>query len=156
MMKETIFVKYNRTRKEEFQIRTSIIEEEGKRWVEKTALTAAASSHIQSLKEKKEQLKQCYQNIEAADVTVSADGRTARFPFIKGETLAEILGRQIKNGQAPVCELNAAMDKVFSVSDGPDAELFCNSWIYRSIWRAAGRIPVCRRFLSGYQFRRYF
>ena len=66
-MKETIFVKYNRTRKEEFQIRTSIIEEEGKRWVEKTALTAAASSHIQSLKEKKEQLKQCYQNIEAAD-----------------------------------------------------------------------------------------
>jgi len=35
MMKETIFVKYNRTRKEEFQIRTSIIEEEGKRWGEK-------------------------------------------------------------------------------------------------------------------------
>ena len=123
-MKETIFVKYNRTRKEEFQIRTSIIEEEGKRWVEKTALTAAASSHIQSLKEKKEQLKQCYQNIEAADVTVSADGRTARFPFIKGETLAEILGRQIKNGQAPVCELNAAMDKVFSVSDGQMQSFF--------------------------------
>ena len=75
-MKETIFVKYNRTRREEFQIRTSIIEEAGQKWVEKTALTKAAVSHIQSLQEKKEQLKHCYQNIEAADVTVSADGRT--------------------------------------------------------------------------------
>lgn len=117
-MKETIFVKYNRTRKEEFQIRTSIIEESGKKWVEKTALTEVASGHIQSLKEKKEQLKQCYRNLEAADVTVSPDGRTARFPFIKGETLAEILGRQIKNGQAPVQAVSETMERVFSVTDG--------------------------------------
>ncbi len=117
-MKETIFVKYNRTRREEFQIRTSIIEEAGQRWVEKTALTKAAVSHIQSLKEKKEQLKHCYQNIEAADVTVSEDGRTARFPFIKGETLAEILGKQIQNGQAPVQAVRETMERVFSVTDG--------------------------------------
>ena len=117
-MKETIFVKYNRTRREEFQIRTSIIEEAGQKWVEKTALTKAAVSHIQSLQEKKEQLKHCYQNIEAADVTVSADGRTARFPFIQGETLAEILGRQIQNGQAPVQAVKETMERVFAVTDG--------------------------------------
>ena len=86
--------------------------------MEKTALTKAAVSHIQSLQEKKEQLKHCYQNIEAADVTVSADGRTARFPFIQGETLAEILGRQIQNGQAPVQAVKETMERVFSVTDG--------------------------------------
>ena len=32
-MKQTLFVKYNRTRKPEYQIRTSIVEEDGVRYV---------------------------------------------------------------------------------------------------------------------------
>ena len=35
---DTIFAKYNRTRKPQFQIRTRILEENGKRYVEKACL----------------------------------------------------------------------------------------------------------------------
>ena len=42
--------------KEDFQIRTAILEENGKRYVEKTALTAAAEAHIRSMREKYEKL----------------------------------------------------------------------------------------------------
>ncbi len=33
-MKKTKYIKYNRTRREEFQIRTCIVEEDGKQYVE--------------------------------------------------------------------------------------------------------------------------
>ena len=51
-MKKTKYIKYNRTRREEFQIRTCIVEEDGKQYVEKTALNEQAVSHIRSIKEK--------------------------------------------------------------------------------------------------------
>lgn len=114
-MKETIFIKYNRTRKEDFQIRTSIVEEDGARWVEKTALTDKASEHIRLMKEKKQQLKDCYRNISAVDVEISGDNATAKFPFVQGETLGEILGRQIQNGTAPAAAILETMNRIFAV-----------------------------------------
>ena len=53
---KTVFAKYNSTRKEEFQIRTAILEENGKRYVEKTPLTEKAAGHISSMSEKYEKL----------------------------------------------------------------------------------------------------
>jgi len=43
-MKKINFVKYNKTRREAFQIRTSLVEEEGCPFVEKTALRRKAKS----------------------------------------------------------------------------------------------------------------
>ena len=40
-MADVIYIKYNRTRKEEFQIKTEILREDGALWVEKSALTEA-------------------------------------------------------------------------------------------------------------------
>ena len=61
-MKETIYVKYNRTRKPLFQIRTSIIEENGKLWVEKTALIPDAKAHLCSLSKKQTALERHFTN----------------------------------------------------------------------------------------------
>ncbi len=55
-MKRTLFVKYNRTRKPEFQIRTRILEENGVRYVEKIALCREGESHIRSFAGKRERL----------------------------------------------------------------------------------------------------
>ena len=117
-MKETIYVKYNRTRKEAFQIRTSIIEEDGTRYVEKTALTPAAESHIRSLKEKKETLFRYFVNVKPAEVWISEDGLRARFPFIQGETLAESIGREIQNGKAPEDRIRTVLEKILFVPEG--------------------------------------
>lgn len=50
--RQTVFAKYNRTRREEFAIRTTIVEEDGRRFVEKTALNPAGSWHILSFEKK--------------------------------------------------------------------------------------------------------
>lgn len=47
-MAETIYVKYNRTRREPFQIKTAILSEDGKRAVDKTALSPEGEAHIRS------------------------------------------------------------------------------------------------------------
>ncbi len=44
-MAELIFVKYNRTRREKFQIKTQIMEEAGVRFAEKTARAKRESPH---------------------------------------------------------------------------------------------------------------
>ncbi len=117
-MKETIYVKYNRTRKAAFQIRTSIIEENGNLWVEKTALTPEAKEHLCSLGEKQKILERQYSNVKPVWTELSEDGWTARFPFVQGETLAEILGRKICSGATPVEEICAAMERLFAVPEG--------------------------------------
>lgn len=110
---KAVFAKYNRTRKEDFQIRTAILEENGKRYVEKTALTAAAESHIQSMSEKYEKLTSVNPAVKVLEPHYSKDNKAVRFGFLKGKTLAEILGEQITGKKAPVEALKAAMDRVF-------------------------------------------
>ena len=116
-MKKTKYIKYNRTRREEFQIRTCIVEEDGKQYVEKTALNEQAVSHIRSMKEKYDRLTD-QSPLGVALVTLDQEGRTARFPFLKGETMAEILGRKIKEERVPVEELKKAMELVLEVREG--------------------------------------
>ena len=53
-MRQIIFVKYNRTRTAEFQLKTEIVQEDGKRSVEKSALSEAGREHIRSFQEKYE------------------------------------------------------------------------------------------------------
>lgn len=116
-MKKTKYIKYNRTRREEFQIRTCIVEEDGKQYVEKTALNEPAVAHIRSMKEKYDRLTS-QSPLGVAEMALSGDGKTARFAFLKGETMAEILGRKIMDGRIPVAELKEAMEQVLEVREG--------------------------------------
>ena len=55
---ETDFIcKYNRTRAEQFQLKTEIVREDGVLTVEKTALTKAGEAHIRSFGEKYEKIR---------------------------------------------------------------------------------------------------
>ncbi len=112
---KTLFVKYNRTRREAFQIRTSIAVKDGERYVEKAALSGQGSWHILSFEKKYAQLKDQNPRIHVLCPQIGEDGSHVRFPFIQGETLAEQLGRRIRDGKAPVEDLNRAMELVFDI-----------------------------------------
>ncbi len=114
-MADIIYIKYNRTRKEEFQIKTSILSEAGVVWVEKTALTEAGKDHIRSFDWKYEKLKQQHQYLQPVKPEISEDGKTARFPYLEGKTLAEVLGEEIVGGKAPVEAIREVMGKICSV-----------------------------------------
>ena len=114
-LQKTVYVKYNRTRKQAFQIRTSILEENGTRYVEKAALSSEGSWHILSFAKKYDQLKAFNPWVRVLEPLLSEDGMTVRFRFLEGVTLAEKLGSQIRNGKAPLEEIRAAMKVVFDV-----------------------------------------
>lgn len=116
-MKKINFVKYNKTRREEFQIRTSLVEEDGVPFVEKTAIRDEGVRHIRSLEEKYNSLKEQNQKLKVAEVSISPDGRTARFEFLKGETLSELLGKEVLNGIVPVTRMEDALSTIFTVKD---------------------------------------
>ena len=102
---KTIFAKYNRTRKEEFRIRTTMGELDGERRVEKAALSGGGSLHICSLREKCLRLRQLNPRVRILEPAISGDGSKVEFCFLEGITLAERLGRCIRDGRAPVRKL---------------------------------------------------
>ncbi len=114
-MAQIKFVKYNRTRKEQFQIKTTILEENGVSYVEKTALYASGVPHIWSFASKYEQLSSQNRNLKVARPFISDDRCVARFPYLEGDTLAERLGQEIQGGKAPLDAICAAMDLVYEI-----------------------------------------
>lgn len=110
-MKKIKYSKYNRTRREEFQIRTCIVEEDGKQYVEKTALNEDAVSHVRQMKENNNRLTE-QGGLSCVTAYLSQDGRTVRFPFLSGETMAKRLGQGIVEGKPPYREIGEAMERV--------------------------------------------
>lgn len=110
-MKKTKYSKYNRTRREKFQIRTCIVEEDGKQYVEKTALNEEAVPHVRQMKENHDRLTK-QGGLSLVTAYLSQDGWTVRFPFLSGETMARRLGRGIAAGKPPYGEIMEAMELV--------------------------------------------
>lgn len=98
-MEKLIYVKYNRTRQECFQIKTEIFEEAGERFVRKTALKEAGAAHIYSFQEKYQALVNQHAGWNVAEPTLFADGMQVRFPYLKGKTMAERLGETLRGAQ---------------------------------------------------------
>lgn len=112
----TVFVKYNKTRKEQFRIRTAILEENGKKQVEKTALTEAAKAHIASFGPKYSQLRSISPDIHMLEPAISQDKTKVYFPFVKGITLAEKLGQALgdRTDKASfVAAVRSALGRIF-------------------------------------------
>ena len=78
---KTVFAKYNSTRKEEFQIRTAILEENGKRYVEKTPLTEKAAGHNSSMSEKYEKLSKVNPGVKVLDLCIPKIKRQSALNF---------------------------------------------------------------------------
>ncbi len=136
-MRQVIYVKYNRTRAEQFQLKTSIVRENGILHVEKTALSDAGIAHIQSFASKFEKISGQDHKISFLKPEFLADGRTVCFPFLTGKTVGDLLGEGIVDGKAPMKELEEALNYLF-----PDSK--------------KGNDPGEEDFIPGDEFKRVF
>ncbi|MCB6610793.1 glycosyltransferase [[Clostridium] symbiosum] len=113
-MSELRFVKYNRTRQEKFQIKTQILEENRTRFVEKTALCEEGIPHIRSFDEKYNLLTSQNGSMKLVKPEVSEDGWTARFNYLQGRTMAEILGEELASGDI-VAAVKRGMELIYDI-----------------------------------------
>lgn len=116
---DQIFMKYNKTRREQFQIRTSIYggkeTKDQAESVEKAALSLDGMGHIGSFFEKYEALSRQHRTLHAAKPMERPGRNAVAFPYLTGETWAEQLGRAIESGQPPLETLKAALNQIFDV-----------------------------------------
>lgn len=113
-MAELLYVKYNRTRREKFQIKTQIMEENGARFVEKKALCMEGEGHIRSFQEKYELLNSQNKRLRTVKPEISKDGITARFQFLQGRTMAELLGEELNSGNV-IEAVKKGMDLIYDI-----------------------------------------
>lgn len=114
-MKNVLFVKYNRTRRLEYQISTSIWEENGTTWVEKKALNEEAISHIKSLKEKSEQIKKTQKNVKV--LIPQMKEKSAIYEYIDGKTLQESLMDVIEQKEVLLERIKKLNEIIFDYHD---------------------------------------
>lgn len=113
---ERAFIKYNKTRKEQFQIMTAIGDRDGKRYVEKAALSLDGMAHIWSFKEKYEKLTSQHKTLKVAEPKVCEGKNAVVFPYLEGETWAEKLGEEIQGGAVPLDALQKAMAQIYDIT----------------------------------------
>ncbi|MFA9375942.1 MAG: glycosyltransferase [Lachnotalea sp.] len=114
-MKDVLFVKYNRTRKQEYQISTSIFEENGSTYVEKKALYKESIPHIESLMKKSEQLAQVLQNVKV--LLPRVEGNSAFYEYISGVTAEDKLLSFINNKEVLLQEIKKLNDQIFDFKE---------------------------------------
>lgn len=137
--RERIFIKYNKTRREQFQIKTCICEtcsqeagcaepgsqetgcagaEPGsrRRYVEKSALSLDGMNHIWSFKEKYEKLTSQHRTLKVAEPAFEEGTNSVFFPYLNGETWAQKLGEEIQGGTLPIPALRTAMEQIYDIA----------------------------------------
>lgn len=112
-MRQIEYVKYNRTRAEQFQLKTAIVRENGTLSVEKTALAEAGAAHIRSFGEKYQKIKDLNPAIKFLKPEFLHGGKTVRFEYLTGKTVGDVLGENIQMGEVPYEVLEEAMALVF-------------------------------------------
>lgn len=99
-MKNVIYAKYSRERREEFQIATLILEDgEGEKTVRKQALHEKAFAHVEAMAVNAPRLARNYQSqgLRVCPCKRDGEGRVS-FPFIRGENMDQFLAERIAEG----------------------------------------------------------
>ncbi|GEM_PF-206678 len=116
---DRIYIKYNKTRTESFQIKTSICvnRDSQERFVEKAALSLDGMGHIWSFEEKYKMLEQQHksQSLHVARPVFRENQNAVLFPYLEGETWAGQLGEKLSHGEAPVETMQKALDIIFDI-----------------------------------------
>ena len=126
-----VFVKYNRNRREEYQLKT-VIRETGAAGpgytVEKSALSDAGVPHIRDFEKRfrilcaEQERKPEAERVIYAEPYISEDGRTAVFPWITGESFGAEVTKKILGG-APLKEtLEEAFRRVLPAEQSDAAQ----------------------------------
>ena len=129
---ERIYIKYNKTRKEEFQIKTCICrkeeaelsenremadpKEENAWYVEKAALSLKGMGHIWSFEEKYRRLSKQHRSLKMAEPTYCKEKNAVYFPYLTGRTWAERLGEDLSGGKLLFETLHGAMEQIYDIT----------------------------------------
>lgn len=103
-MSEIIFSKYSNERSRSFAIRTDIVEEDGRRWLEKTWLYPEGKDHVLRMKEWNQKLDQLYAQIPFLSNKCEIGEDCAYFEYLKEENLAEYLDDLLGKGEKEKAE----------------------------------------------------
>ena len=147
--KNVIYIKYNRTRENAFQIRTEIREAGKERQVWKTALYPEGKAHIESFEGKYQVLERQNSRIKMSKPEFSDDKMTAVFPYLEGKTRAEFLG-EILSGQgedAALLAVREAMDEIYSIRPD-DCKPFSVTPEFMQVFNANGELDDCQELLT--------
>lgn len=127
-----IYIKYNRTRREELRIKTVIEKDEkGQLLVCKAALNKKSKKHIQSLKEKYKKLLSENGKVTYVQAKFSEDGEKAYFPFIKGKSVTQYLGEKIINGELPYQSIKEALEIICGEQGTANHDAIFDNFIYK-------------------------
>ncbi len=98
---KVIYIKNNSERNKAFQLRTTIYEEDGKRYVKKEAITPEAKQHIAHMTESYEKLSKNIidPNFRLVPIVDKSEG-SVTFEFIDGESFEDMFEKSKDNPQA--------------------------------------------------------
>ena len=114
-MKKILFAKYNRTRREEYQISTCIYEDDTGCYVEKVALNQKALQHINDFEKKYMGLKEIYKTMKLLKPNVLKD--RVIFNYIKGVTVDGFLMKYVTNINSLVEQIKTVISNTYVYND---------------------------------------
>ncbi|RHP35000.1 glycosyltransferase [Lachnotalea sp. AF33-28] len=115
-MQQVLYAKYNKMRKDEFQIRTAILRGEDGVWVEKSAVRESGTAHIAKFVPHYEAVKACFANVEPLKPEMS--DKVMRYPYLTGRTMDELLSERLRDSTDLIETVRQACDLVFAVKEG--------------------------------------
>lgn len=119
-MREVLYTKYNSRRRPIFQLSTSIIEVDGKRFAQKKAIQARANEHLRNMVSNRVKLERLYQDIALVECIEEEDGLL--FPFVEGKhLLSDVL---VKNDtlEGIIADIEAALERVAAYKEDATCE----------------------------------
>lgn len=123
-MRKVIYAKYNQTRNPRFATKTLIVSDNGKRWIEKSAIGDSAKEHIDSFPEKYAMSKRLFPRLEFLPSEVKQG--SIRYDFVKGTSLDEsikdyihqpkVLAEKIDSLYRTYCVMDPAAECAFEAT----------------------------------------
>ena len=108
-----LYTKYNSIRDAKFQLRTSILEEDGKRLVSKAPMVGAAKAHLNQMEENRNLLGKVYENIKPVDFIEKDDA--LYFTFVKGQPILKLSEEKGASLESLVSKIKDALSIIFDV-----------------------------------------
>lgn len=117
-MKQIQYVKYNKLRKPQFQIRTAICldTDTGRRYVEKEAMRECGRAHIAAFPRHCQAINDCFRNVEA--LKPEMDNGVMRYAYLEGTSFDELLSKRLQKEADPAAAVAEAMELIFAVKPG--------------------------------------
>lgn len=110
---QILYVKYNSIRDGKFQLRTSIIEENGARFVQKAPMVSAAKKHLNQMLENRFLLEKVYQKVRLVECEKNGDALC--FSFIKGQAILALSDEKKVSMEALVQQIHDAFSIMYDV-----------------------------------------